>query len=385
MMVTLLFLILAQGNPAPSPPQAEASRVAGSGQDDAPPPPSSPAKKSAEEAVPKQQEENPPEKPKLEPVQPKRHHKLAEEYAFKAGLAVEYNDNVIRLDKRDIEAFDAGSNPDKFRITSVGDTIYHPWGEVETYFPFFGHRATGGLRVEGWIYETNGFMNTELFVLFLRERAFEAELRYTPSVYQREYRNLDTGLFESAFYADFEGDAEYKFPLTEDIVFRPKIAIEYKNYDAPFKYRDAMYYGFEPRVTARVMPEVAVFAEYRFVLADSYATDIQPDVSYIQNGVGVGVHYNPTKRVETRLTAEYDRREYTTSNSPFIDPNHAGRVDDRIHYRAKAEWRLSEEVHLELRYGYTHVLTNKPFRPDIIDEEWSWIRNDVTIGISYKF
>src|SRR6185503_8176679 len=36
--------------------------------------------------------------------------------AFRVGMSLEYNDNIIRLDKRDLRAFDAGTNPDKFRI-----------------------------------------------------------------------------------------------------------------------------------------------------------------------------------------------------------------------------------------------------------------------------
>ena len=92
-----------------------------------------------------------------------------------------------------------------------------------------------------------------------------------------------------------------------------------------------------PRATAEVTPWLYFFLEYRLVWANSFATDLQPDDSYFETGFEPGIILKPAKGFEVSARYYYARREYTTTNDPFIDPNHAGRVDAR--YRGSAGGR----------------------------------------------
>lgn len=344
-------------------------------------------KKDAAKAVPQDEHPAQDEKPSTELLKKggKKHQADEHPFSFKVGAELEYNDNVIRLDKRDIEAFNDGTKPDKFRITSVDDMIYTGSVEGTMGLRLFDHPADAGLGFMAHFFQVNTFMNYEDVVAFLKSKLYEVKFTWEPHVYRREHRDLDTGLYESAFYSDYDLELSAKLHPWSFLQVKPKFDVEFRKYDAPFEFYDTIYYAFSPRATAELYPWLYVFLEFEVVLADSFATDLQPDDSYLEWGIEPGVTVKPMKGLEFSARYHFAKREYTTSNDPFIDPNHAGRVDDRQHFKLKGQWKALQGVTINAEYAYTDVQTSKPFRPDITDDEWSWKRNLFTFGVTYQF
>lgn len=356
-METLLVLALAL--PQGSPPAAGAARQ---GQEE-PPTPLPPAPDRAARR-----------RPAPEPS-----------FAARAGLDLEYNSNILRLSDRDIERLEDGTRPEKFRIDRPDDFIASPWAEGSLAFPLGDAPAAAGVRARAHRYLANSIANYEELTIFLRRAPAEISYTVLPDVYRREYRNLDTGEFESAFYRDHLLEAEVRARPWEAVTLRPKACLEFRDYDSPFNHRDSIFYSLGGRGGVQIARGVELLLEYEFVVNDSFARSFQPDISYREHSLEPGIAVRPLREVE--LTARYrlsDRR-YTTDNSPAVDPGHADREDDRRRASLGARWRVSSAVTLEAEVRLTRVDISLPHDPGATDEETSWNREEYVFGFTYRF
>jgi len=322
--------------------------------------------------------------PKLEDLErkPKR-----EDYdpAFRVGMTLEYNDNIIRLDKRDLRAFNDGTNPEKFRIEQPQDFIYSPWAEADLALGMFGTGGRAGVRVGGNIYQVNSFASHPSLGAFIKAKSYSLEYTYEPGIYRREYRNLDTGIYESAFYDDHLFEAATKIGLGDGWLFRPKGGLEIRDYDSPFKYRTSIAPFLSPRLVYAILEQLQPFVQYDFEYNYALAVGLQPDTSYVQNGVELGILSKLEKTIELEVKYRVEYRVYTTSNSPEVDPSHAGRTDIRTRIVAGGTWKPLPGLSVDVTYIHGAVDTNEPGKPELSNEETSWRRNQYLVGFSYVF
>ena len=304
--------------------------------------------------------------------------------AFRVGMTLEYNDNIIRLDKRDVTAFEEGTNPEKFRITSRQDWIYSPWAESDLAMSALGDSGRAGLRFTGYIYQINSFASHGALAAFVKTKSYSLEYTYEPNIYRREYRNLDTGIYESAFYDDHLLEAAMKIRL-DPVLLRPKLGVEIRDYDAPFRYRTSFAPFVAPRATFPIMNELQPFLQYDFEYNLAIAAGLQPDTSYYQNGVEVGLLSKLAKTVELEVKYRTEWRVYTTTNSALVDPSHAGRTDLRTRFVAGAVWKALPGLSVDATYIRGVVDSNVPGKPDLSNEESNWRRNQYLLGFNYVF
>lgn len=327
------------------------------------------------------QDAEPPGAVRPQPDEVRRGRPKKEDYdlTFRVGMTLEYNDNIIRLDEGDLRDFRNGSKPDKFRIQDPQDWIYTPWAEASMALEALGESGRAGLRLTGYLYQTNTFASHPAFTAFLRAKPYGVEYAYEPSIYRREYRNLDTGVFESSFYDDHLLEAALRIPIRELILFRPKVGVEARDYDAPFTFRSSIMPFVAPRATLTVFEPLQPFVGYAFEWNQAFASGIQPDVSYYSNGFEVGVVGRPAAPVELELKYRMEYRVYTSSNDPSFD-SHAGRSDRRSRVVAGVAWKVLPGLTVDAAYAQGVVLS------DVVgDEESDWRRNQVIVGFNYVF
>jgi hypothetical protein len=305
--------------------------------------------------------------------------------AFRVGMTLEYNDNIIRLDKRDVDAFENGTNPGKFRIQERQDWIYSPWVEADLAMGFLGQSGRAGLRVTGYVYQVNSFASHAALNAFIKSKAYSIDYTYEPGIYRREYRNLDTGIYESAFYDDHLLEAALKIPIEGVVLFRPKAGVEIRDYDAPFRFRTSIAPFVAPRATLTILEELQPFFQYDFEWNEAIASGLQPDTSYYQNGIEAGVLSKLARTVELEVKYRAEYRVYTTTNSPLVDPSHAGRRDIRTRIVAGVLWKAMPGLSVEASYIRGVVDSDVPGKPDLSNEESNWRRNQVLLGFTYVF
>jgi len=304
---------------------------------------------------------------------------------FRVGMTIEYNDNIIRLDKRDLEAFHDGTKPQKFRITDPADWIYSPWGEGDLALHVLGEPSTAGLRVAGHFYQTNAFASHGAVTAFLKGKPYSLEYTFEPGIYRREYRNLDTGIYESAFYDDHLVEAAMKFPIEKTVTLRPKAGVEVRDYDAPFIFRSSVAPFVAPRATLTVLKELEPFLQYDFEWNNAFASGVQPDTSYLQHGVEAGIISKLARELELEVKYRFEWREYTTDNDPSFDPSHAGRVDHRSRIETRVVWKALPSLTIEVSYTHWVVLSHVPGKPDLSEDDSNWRRNEYLLGVAYAF
>lgn len=325
-------------------------------------------------------QETPPERPA--PAAPRPEETKIE---FEAGLDLEYNDNVLRLSDRDVRRLEDGTKPEKFRIEEPGDFIYSPWVEAALGFALFERPAAAGLRLRAHLYQDNSILNQEEITLFARQKPLDFEYALIPEAYRREYRNLDTGQFESAFYTEHRFELGARFRPHEIVGLRPKIGLEFRDYESPFNHRDSLFYTAGLRGNVEVAEPLHVFLAYGFVLNDAFADSHQPDTSYLEHEIEPGVSVRPVPEVAVELRYRFAHRRYTTDNAPAIDPGHRGRTDDRRRLALAVRWKLSKSLAVEADYRRSSVDSDLPNDPGATDEETSWRRNEILLGVAYQF
>jgi hypothetical protein len=299
---------------------------------------------------------------------------------FRVGMTLEYNDNIIRLDEDDLKAFHDGTKPEKFRIKSPEDWIFSPWGEIDLALHVFGEPSRVGLRVMGHLYQSNTFASNEAFTVFLKGKPYSLEYTFEPSVYRREYRNLDTGVYESAFYDDHLFEAAVKIPASEVVMFRPKAGVEIRDYDAPFTFRSSVAPFVAPRVIFAVSDLFEPFFQYEFVYNQAFASGVQPDTTYYQNGVEVGVSSKVARGLEFEVKYRYEHRLYTSDNDPSFD-SHAGRKDARNRFTVGGLWKAAEGLSIEA--SFTQWVVDSTVKDP--DEDSDWSRRQVLLGFMVVF
>jgi len=382
-MNLILLLVLALQEPEPAVAQDPQPALSPSGASPAPDPV---VKKKKKHKKQEQEGELPgAAHPKAEDLKRGKPKKEDYDVDFKVGMTMEYNDNIIRLDKRDLEALRDGTKPEKFRVEQPQDWIYSPWAEADLALHVLGEASTAGLRLMGHLYQVNSFASNEALTAFLKGKHYNLEYTFEPGVYRREYRNLDTGVYESAFYDDHLIEAAMKFPIEKTVTLRPKIGVEYRDYDPPFLFRSSVAPFVAPRVTLTVLDELQPFVQYEFEWNDAFASGVQPDTSYLQNGVEVGLLSKIHKELELEVKYRFEHRVFTTKNDPSFDPSHAGRTDDRTRIEAKVVWKALPNLMLEASYAYWVTLSSVPGKPDLSDEDSNWRRHVYLLGFSYTF
>lgn len=308
--------------------------------------------------------------------------KKKEDYdlGFRVGMTLEYNDNIIRLDADEFREFRDGTKPEKYRIRKPEDWILSPWGEIDMAFHVLDEASRAGFRVTGHFYQANSFASNAAFTAFVKGKPYSLEYTFEPSVYRREYRNLDTGVFESAFYDDHLFEAAVKIPIQAAVVIRPKAGVEIRDYDAPFTFRSSVAPFIAPRVVLVLWDVFEPFVGYEFVYNDAFATGVQPDTSYYENGVEIGASSKVAKGLEFEVKYRFDRRVYTTDNDASFD-SHAGRTDARNRFVAGVAWKAAPGLSFEA--SFTQWVIDSTVKDP--DEDSDWSRRQVLLGVMYAF
>lgn len=299
---------------------------------------------------------------------------------FRVGMMLEYNDNIIRLDDDELREFRDGTKPEKYRIRRPEDLIYSPWGEIDMAFHVLDEASRAGLRVTGHFYQANSFASNAAFTPFVKGKHYSLEYTYEPSVYRREYRDLDTGVFESAFYDLHLFEAALKIPVAETVVIRPKAGVEIRDYDDPFSFRSSIAPFIAPRVTLVLWDVFEPFVGYEFVYNDAFATGVQPDTSYYQNGVEIGASSKVARGLELEIKYRLEYRSYTTNNDASFD-SHAGRSDVRNRLMAGVVWKATAGLSFEA--SITQWVVDSTVKDP--DEDSDWSRRQYLLGVMYAF
>ncbi|MBI4563291.1 MAG: hypothetical protein HY716_01185 [Planctomycetes bacterium] len=302
-----------------------------------------------------------------------------------AELELRYDSNILRLDDQDIRQLETDSRPDKFRIDSPDDLIVSPGLEPSLSFPLFQYTALSAIRARAHRYLTNSIVDHEDYRLRLEVGVLEVAYTLTPRVYRREYREVVTNRFESAFYREDEVELAARWRPFKAFTLRPEAVLRVRDYEEPFDFRDAARVSTGAAAVLEPVRKVEVVLRYALLRNESEAGDFERDTSYVEHRVTPGLVLKSIEDVELGFSYRIGFRRYTTNNSPAVDPGHRDRTDDRHELTFTGEARLTRPLSLDVLVRYGSVDSDLPFDSTATDEEMSWKRLETAVGVFYRF
>ncbi len=292
-------------------------------------------------------------------------------WTTRARLAGYYDDNILRYSEKFIRRFEAGEDPERFRVESLDDTVARVDLYLRRGFTGLGGKpAEAGIGVEYWDYLRNDIKDRSRFSAvwqqeLRRGRLLAASINYAPSFYVRHIRDSDltgSGSTADPFQAfEFER-AEARLRLSQELgaslTARYHLAIADFRHTPAFREFDStnLFGGarLDQQVSRRVRLSYAL--EYTDSNARGYdqpgetletSDDTDPAYRQIDLMLAARLRLPSRRRQILFLQAESGQREYTTAKSTDSAPLHAGREDDLL--RLFASWQLD----LSKRYRLT--------------------------------
>lgn len=317
----------------------------------------------------------------------------APEVSFRGGTEIAYDDNILELNRQQIDQLESGTRPEKFRIDDPEDLVYSVWAEVRVKARVLQDPLVAGLEVQPYFYQRSSIANYEAYELFVRQDfgRHQVGLEYDldRDVYLRELEIVVPGpnLWESAHYDQHEIEAYYEHAFPQVVSLRSALGWKSKDFDSPFDFRDrdGYFLALEPSLDLGRGWKAFVRYEYADLESDAGSTD--PDTSYREHEVEFGAAVELLeKRLEVSLRYRIGRQDYTTSNSPLDDPSHADREDrpQRIILAARA--KIAKGWTLEVRYEWHDEDSDRPFDdPATTSEPGDSTRNVFVIGAAFSF
>jgi hypothetical protein len=192
--------------------------------------------------------------------------------------------------------------------------------------------------------------------------------------------------WESARYNEHDLEPYYSHQVSDRISVRGSAGWRFKDFEAPFDYRDLDGYFLAVGPTVSLGRGVSAFLRYEFSSMRSEATSLDRDTSHREHEIQVGGAVEPLKVLELSLRYRIGFRDYTTSNDPSVDDSHADREDLRHKLVFRARWKISETWSVRLEYVYRRVDSDRPHDANPFSSEpGDSTRNLVMIGATFVF
>lgn len=316
----------------------------------------------------------------------------AVDVSVKSGTDIGYDDNILELNDKQIKQLESGLRPEKFRIDQPEDFVTTVWAEVRVKGRWIGDTTHAGLKIQPHFYMSSDIANYQEYDFFIRQdiAAHDAGITYHLEYdeYLRELEIVVPGpnLWESARYNEHDVELYYRHEVTKTLSVRPMAGWRFKDFDSPFQFRDLEGLFLGVGAKADVLPNASVFVKYEYADMDSEAGSLDPDTSYRQHEVEVGGGVLLLNLVDVSLKYRLAIRDYTSTNSPLVDPSHFDREDLRHKVTFRAKMKLTKDWSVHLEYIYRHVDSDRPFDNDATTSEpGNATRNVVAIGATVAF
>lgn len=313
------------------------------------------------------------------------------EVSIRGGLEFAYDDNIIELSEKQLSEFEDGTKPQKYRIKEEDDLITSPWAEIRLKAWIFQQPTRFALKAQANAYQENSFANYEKYSFSARQDLgrHEAGLEYDleADAYHREFEIVVPGpnLWDSGFYTEHEAQAYYLHDVGFGASVKGFAGLGIRDYESPFGYRSlrGFFLGVRPGYEAE---PVSFFLQYRYVEMESEADASEIDTSYREHQVEPGAAVTLLgKRLELSLRHRWGFREYTTSNSPLVDPSHVDREDVRRRLILEARYKLHKNWSVEGKYIRRSDDSDRPFDTGVANEDVGSEQNVFVLGVTFAF
>ena len=285
---------------------------------------------------------------------------------WEGGIDVFYDSNVFNYSNDDIDEYNGGTNPDRFKgVDSIDDMITRLYLMVRFQKEMFADSPTiFSLGVKGNIYARNTDKSYQIFQTSLRQKIGERRLirigyKFIPDYFVRTLYDPDLPAGDRFRKANFRSNSahiKYWHRVSNNLTWWLRYVYEDKDYTDYFKERDSssnrvtLALGFRPQSWIKLNP----FFRYFWHDAKGEDDDAAVDVDISRDGFDTGLNtwFYPEGKFSYLISYAFRYTDYTTSNSITDDPYHAGRDQKRHRIKGRINYGIKENVDLFTEYTY---------------------------------
>jgi hypothetical protein len=343
----------------------------------------------------------------------KKKKKKTKYFELRVGLAMTYDDNILKYSEKYLNRFMNSEDEGRFHIETYDDLIINPSLEI-IYRPKIFKKAKTRINasispkiyavnsIKNWLYWGVGIQQyitkrasikilysyiPEFYVRHFRDDQMIPIYGYTPESFTPYVFSKDNlGIY---FQNTFFKNTRMRFSLYHARYYHNKYYTEYDSKD--------WLYGinlFQP-----LHKNFRLDVAYQYVTSDAKGYDSSvdtpetttgPDATFAEDRFSIGFVWKLPKLAKRSNNLDVDflllNRYYSSSHSPLQDPLHAGRYDKNYRIFASYNIRLKKYLKLSLFYNWlmrdtdTKALINSNF----VSKEKDYHENRIGFKLVYS-
>ncbi|MCD4682306.1 MAG: hypothetical protein K8R86_03395 [Bacteroidales bacterium] len=333
---------------------------------------------------------------------------------LKVGLAMTYDNNILKYSDKYLDRFMKGQDEGRFHIDTYDDLIINPSIEgIYTFNIFKKVKTRINASISPKFYSVNGVKNWYNwgigFQQYITKKAsIKILYSFIPEFYVRHFRDeqwIDVvGYVPEAFtpYA-FSKD---NFGIYAQNTFFKRTRVRLSLYHARY-YHNKSYTEYDSKdwlyginIYQGIGKKFRVDFAYQFVTSDAKGYDASvetpettngPDATFEEDRFTFGFYWNLPKLKKRRNNLDVDfamlYRYYSSPHSPLIDPLHVGRVDKN--YRVFVTYNINVTKPLKLSLFYNWFMRDTDTKAKInsiyVSNEKDYRQDRIGFKLVYSF
>lgn len=311
----------------------------------------------------------------------KKKKKKVKHFELKIGLAMTYDDNILKYSEKYLNRFMNGEDPGRFHIETYDDLIINPSLEGIYNFRIFKKVKTRiNASISPRIYAVNSIKNWLHwgvgFQQYITKRAsIKILYSYIPDFYVRHFRDnqwIDIYGYTPVTFTPYAFSKD-NFGIYFQNTFFKNTRVRFSLYHARY-YHNKHYTEYDSKdwlyginLYQRLHKNFRLDVAYQYVTSDAKGYDASyqtpetttgPDATFAEDRFKIGFLWKFPKLAkrsnDLTVNFHYIMRYYSSPYTPIQDPLHAGRVD--ANYRVFATYNIMLSKYLKLSVFYNWLM-----------------------------
>lgn len=325
----------------------------------------------------------------------------AKSFNFYPGISLEsgYNSNILSLSENDLQRFESGEEPDKFKIETSDDMVVAAKLNLNfKHYLMAGHTQINTIGIKYNKYYSNDikdnfYLKISLKQFLSRKLNFGFYYYFYPEIYVNRYDSVteDENIFRDFTYSknNFIGKINYKF--NNKYRFNYRFSFSQLCYNKYFTEYDALNFENGFGISIRPNNWLKIITGYNFTISNAAAGDaykyqevsIIKDGSYQEDTFDLSLNFPSiisvfSKTVDLGLGGKYEIKYYQAEDE--LDEYHYGRKDNTISLDAELQSKLSKSFSFKCYSSLKFRSTVSPYTHVVRDKEFEQFESGITLS-----
>ena len=333
---------------------------------------------------------------------------------IKVGLAMTYDDNILKYSEKYLDRFMNGLDPGRFHIKTYDDLIINPSLEgIYTFKIFKKVKTRINASISPRFYVVNSIKNWLYWGVgiqqYITKRAsIKILYSYIPDFYVRHFRDdqwIDVYGYTPETFTPFAFSKDNFGVYVQNTFFkrtRVRLSLYYARYyhNKHYTEYDSKDWLYGINIYQGLNKKFRLDFAYQFVTSDAKGYDASyqtpetttgPDATYEEDRFTFGFLWKLPKLKKRRNSLDVDfamlYRYYSSPYSPLEDPLHVGRVDKNYRMFVTYNINISKPLKISLFYNWlmrdtdTKALINSRY----VSNEKDYHQNRIGFKLVYSF